>query len=62
VIFVPTRDKNNLKHIYIYIYIYIYITITKLKYATMTSLDTRQVKLHWLLQIYSSEQLYGRNR
>jgi hypothetical protein len=32
------------------------MTITKLKYATMTSLNTRQVKLHWLLQIYSSKQ------
>jgi hypothetical protein len=33
---------NNLQHI---------LTITKLKHATMTSLDTRQVKLHSLLQI-----------
>jgi hypothetical protein len=37
-----TRTMNNLQHI---------LTITKLKHAIMTSLDTRQVKLLWLLQI-----------
>ena len=36
------RTMNNLQHI---------LTITKLKHAIMTSLDTRQVKLLWLLQI-----------
>jgi hypothetical protein len=33
---------NNLQHI---------LTITKLQYAIMDLLDTRQVKLLWLLQI-----------
>jgi hypothetical protein len=42
VIVVPAQNKNNLQH---------YITITKLRYATMTSLDTGQIKLNWLLQI-----------
>jgi hypothetical protein len=39
----------------------IYITITKLKYATMTSLDTRQVKLHLAVANYNSKQLYNSN-
>jgi hypothetical protein len=33
----------------------IYIIVTKLKYATRTSLDTRQDRLQWLLKFCSNK-------
>jgi hypothetical protein len=40
----------------------IYVTISKLNYARTTSYDTRQDKLQWLIQIYSSKQLYDNSK
>jgi hypothetical protein len=40
----------------------IYVTISKLNYASITSYDTRQDKLQWMIQICSSKQLYDSSK